>query len=103
MSSRDVLQRPLDAAGLKIRNLGTPAAAKDATFTDNETAPQSIGKEAKPGTSFLADNSDEEEGSDEGLEEHEKEISQQEAAGDIRAAETDAEPAEESSEPGTAA
>lgn len=49
------------------------------------------------------DNSDEEEGSDEGLEEHEKEISQQEAAGDIRAAETDAEPAEESSEPGTAA
>jgi hypothetical protein len=52
--SRDVQERPLDANGHAVRNLGAPTAAKDATFTDNETVPSAIGRTASAGTSLLA-------------------------------------------------
>lgn len=54
MAGRDVLQRGLDAAGNAIENLGNPTAARDATFTDNATAPKPIAGTSSPGASLLA-------------------------------------------------
>ena len=54
MAALDVLQRPLDAAGRVVSNLGDPKAAKDATFTDNGTLPSKVAATASPGTSRLA-------------------------------------------------
>jgi hypothetical protein len=50
----DVLARGLDARGQRIRNLSPPAEKRDATYTDNETKPQPLGKDASPGSSRLA-------------------------------------------------
>jgi hypothetical protein len=54
MAAEDVLERPLDAAGKRIRRLGDPVAGKDATFTDNSTAPKAGSGTGSPGTSLLA-------------------------------------------------
>lgn len=51
---RDVLQRPTDAAGNQIKNLGPPSEAGDATFTDNVTPPIAAALKAAPGVSRLA-------------------------------------------------
>lgn len=51
---RDVLQRPLDAGGEPIKNVGTPSAPNDATRTDNASPPAPLGRKAAPGQSFLA-------------------------------------------------
>lgn len=50
----DKLQRPLDAAGQRVRRVGTPAAAGDATFTDNTTVPLADAVDGNPGVSLLA-------------------------------------------------
>jgi hypothetical protein len=52
--SKDVAQRELDQANLKISNLGTPTAAGDATKTDNTTVPLANSGTGSPGTSLLA-------------------------------------------------
>ena len=52
--SRDVFQRPADAAGNQIKNLGPPTDAGDATFTDNATAPVAAAPRAAAGASRLA-------------------------------------------------
>ena len=54
MSAHDVLQRPLDATGHVVSNLGIPVAAKDATYTDVTSLPMAVAGEALPGTSLLA-------------------------------------------------
>jgi hypothetical protein len=54
MAAEDVLERPLDAAGKRIRNLGDPTVAKDATFTDTATVPKADAGTGSPGTSLLA-------------------------------------------------
>jgi len=54
MAAEDVLERPLDAAGKRIRSLGDPVAAKDATFTDNSAVPRANAGTGSPGTSLLA-------------------------------------------------
>lgn len=54
MAAEDVLERPVDAAGKRIRNLGAPVAAKDATFTDNNSVPRAGSGAGAPGTSLLA-------------------------------------------------
>ena len=51
---RDVLQRPLDAGGEQIKNVGSPSAPNDATRTDNATPPAPLGRKAAPGRSLLA-------------------------------------------------
>jgi hypothetical protein len=51
---RDVLLRELDAGGNAVKSLGTPAAPKDATFTDNTTVPKAAAGSGSPGTSLLA-------------------------------------------------
>lgn len=51
---RDVLQRPADASGNQIKNLGTPNDPGDATFTDNATPPVAAAAKAAPGVSRLA-------------------------------------------------
>lgn len=50
----DVLQRDLDVAGHRIRNVGEPEEEGDLTFTDNDSKPQPLGKEAFAGKSRLA-------------------------------------------------
>lgn len=50
----DVLQRDLDANGHRIRNLGKPSAAGELTYTDNDSKPAPVGREAFPGRSRLA-------------------------------------------------
>src|SRR5215471_8034234 len=52
--SKDVAQRELDQAGFRISNLGNPAAAGDATKTDNSTVPRANTGGGSPGTSLLA-------------------------------------------------
>lgn len=54
MSAREVLLRPLDAAGLAVSNLGEPRAARDATYTDTTSLPAPVGRLAAPGSSLLA-------------------------------------------------
>jgi hypothetical protein len=54
MATRDVLQRPLDAAGRVVGNLGTPVAPRDATFADRASAPKPSTRAGAPGTSLLA-------------------------------------------------
>ncbi|MDX2087856.1 MAG: hypothetical protein SFX73_08400 [Kofleriaceae bacterium] len=54
MAALDVLMRPLDAADLRVRRLGTPADARDATFTDNDSLPARIAAAGRPGASRLA-------------------------------------------------
>ena len=54
MSARDLLKRPLDAAGFVLGNLGMPGTARDATFTDNVSAPKPIARVTAPGASLLA-------------------------------------------------
>ena len=54
MGAEDVLGRPLDAADNRIRRLGQPNATRDATFTDNTTAPKVATGTGTPGTSLLA-------------------------------------------------
>ena len=60
MSARDVLQRPLDAGNHVVGNLGTPEAARDATFTDLSSSPKPVARGAAPGTSLLASPADHE-------------------------------------------
>lgn len=52
--SKDVAQRELDQAGLRISNLGTPTTADDATKTDNATVPLPNSGAGHAGSSFLA-------------------------------------------------
>ena len=52
--AKDVAQRELDQANLRISNLGTPTAAGDATKTDNTTVPLANAGTGSPGTSLLA-------------------------------------------------
>jgi len=52
--AKDVAQRDLDQAGFRISNIGAPAAAGDATKTDNTTVPQPASGAGSPGTSLLA-------------------------------------------------
>ena len=52
--ARDVAQRDLDQGGFKISNLGDPAAAGEATKTDNTSVPKPSSGAGSPGTSFLA-------------------------------------------------
>jgi hypothetical protein len=52
--TRDVLQRPLDAGGNPIKNIGEPTQPGDATFTDNVLPPSPVGATASPGGSRLA-------------------------------------------------
>ena len=52
--SKDVAQRELDQAGLRISNLGTPITAGDATKTDNTTVPLPSSGAGNAGSSFLA-------------------------------------------------
>ena len=47
--NRDVQQRLLDANGFAVKNLGPPAAARDATFTDNASVPTAIGRTGQAG------------------------------------------------------
>ena len=54
MAAEDVLERQLDAAGRRIRRVGDPVAAKDATFTDNATVPRADSGSGSAGTSLLA-------------------------------------------------
>jgi hypothetical protein len=54
MAAEDVLERPLDAAGKRIRRLGDPVTAKDATFTDTSTVPKAGSGAGSPGSSLLA-------------------------------------------------
>jgi hypothetical protein len=54
MAAEDVLERPLDAAGKRIRRLGDPSAAKDATFTDNSSVPKAPSGSGAAGTSLMA-------------------------------------------------
>jgi hypothetical protein len=58
MPAEDVLERQVDAAGRRIRRLGDPAAAKDATFTDNNTVPRAASGSGAAGTSLLASPAD---------------------------------------------
>lgn len=52
--ARDVAQRELDQAGLRIVNLGDPKEAGDATKTDNATVPKANSGAGSPGTSLFA-------------------------------------------------
>lgn len=52
--AEDVLQRPLDAANNRVRRLGTPTAARDATFTDNASTPKPDAAVGAAGASLLA-------------------------------------------------
>lgn len=52
--ANDELQRPLDASALRILNLGVPTTDKDATYTDNTTAPANPAAAASAGASLLA-------------------------------------------------
>ena len=52
--ARDVAQRELDQAGLRIVNLGDPREAGDATKTDNTTVPRANAGAGTPGSSLLA-------------------------------------------------
>jgi hypothetical protein len=52
--TRDRQRRPLDANGFPVTNLGAPSAERDATYTDNESVPTSIGRTAAAGSSRLA-------------------------------------------------
>ena len=52
--ARDVAQRELDQSGFRISNLGDPAAAGDATKTDNRTIPKGSTRGGFPGSSLLA-------------------------------------------------
>jgi hypothetical protein len=52
--SEDLLRRTVNANGRRIRNLGPPIQAQDATFTDNATPPAPSGREARAGKSLLA-------------------------------------------------
>lgn len=52
--AKDVAQRSLDLAGLRVANIGTPTDAGDATRTDNATAPLAARRNASPGVSLLA-------------------------------------------------
>jgi hypothetical protein len=54
MAAEDVLERPLDAAEKRIRRLGDPVAARDATFTDNSAVPSASAGTGSPGSSLLA-------------------------------------------------
>ncbi len=54
MASFELLQKPLDANGKVISNLGVPTTEKDATYTDLVTDPADVGATAAPGTSKLA-------------------------------------------------
>jgi hypothetical protein len=54
VAAADVLQRLLDAGGQRISNLGAPAAASDATYTDTSFTPLANSGTGSPGTSFLA-------------------------------------------------
>lgn len=54
MAARDVCQRPVDAGGFVVSNLGEPQARGDATFTDIASAPRAIARAAAPGKSLLA-------------------------------------------------
>jgi hypothetical protein len=56
--AKDVAQRQIDLAGFRISNLGNPAAAGDATKTDNVTAPLAGRRNASAGTSLLASAAD---------------------------------------------
>lgn len=51
---RDVQQRPLDANGHGVHNLGRPQAANDATYTDNVTVPAPCAPVGLAGASLLA-------------------------------------------------
>src|SRR3954468_13452737 len=52
--AKDVAQRETDLAGFRISNLGNPAAAGDATKTDNLTPPLAGRRNGSAGTSLLA-------------------------------------------------
>lgn len=52
--TRDVLQRPLDAAGNPIGNVGAPRQKGDVTFTDNVSVPSPAAAKGAPGTNLLA-------------------------------------------------
>jgi hypothetical protein len=52
--ARDVAQRELDQAGLRILNIGNPTSAGDATKTDNTTVPLPASGTGAAGRSFLA-------------------------------------------------
>lgn len=57
--AKDVAQRLLDLAGLRISNLGTPTEAGDATRTDNVQAPLPASRRnVAAGTSLLASPAD---------------------------------------------
>ena len=53
MAREEALRSDLDYGGKRGTNLGAPAAARDATYTDNTSAPRSSGL-AAAGTSLLA-------------------------------------------------
>lgn len=52
--AKDVAQRELDQSGFRISHLGDPAAAGDATKTDNATIPRPDSGAGAPGASLLA-------------------------------------------------
>jgi hypothetical protein len=57
--AKDVAQRDFDLAGFRISNLGDPAAAGDATKTDNVHVPLAASRRnAGPGTSAFASPAD---------------------------------------------
>ena len=57
--AHDVAQRDLDLGGFRISNLGDPAAAGDATKTDNVRIPLAASaRNVTPGTSVLASPAD---------------------------------------------
>jgi hypothetical protein len=52
--ARDIASRDIDLAGFRIANLGNPAAAGDATRTDNLRVPRPSGFTGSAGASLLA-------------------------------------------------